>query len=178
MYSNRATKPKGMMSTTAKKNFHIKSLKLYNCRLLVGLQSLKESCQRQPKRIGFCRQMKRRTAPQTADAQLGQIAKYRQKLNLEKIGKLVIDAITRNGNDVYSCLQFLDFFVKSHQANQLLTDFSHLEPLQCTVRRPRKTLHSLKKGTYKTNCFFSIVYYTGAYIIVSCIHFEKIDFFL
>ena len=32
MYSNRATKPKGMMSTTAKKYFHIKSLKLYNCR--------------------------------------------------------------------------------------------------------------------------------------------------
>ena len=32
MYSNRATKPKGTLSKTAKQNFHIKSLKLYNCR--------------------------------------------------------------------------------------------------------------------------------------------------
>ena len=35
------------------------------------------------------------------------------------------------------------------------------------MRRLRKHLNSLKKGTYKTKCFFSLAYYSGAYIIVA-----------
>ena len=77
-YSNRATKPKGMLSKTVKKNFHIKSLKLYNCRHFSKATKPKGKLSTTAKKNWLLQANEKKDRGTNRRQQLGQIAKYRQ----------------------------------------------------------------------------------------------------
>ena len=137
----RATKPKGKLSTTAKKNW------------LLQANEKKDRDANRWRTVGPNR-------------------KIPPKLNLEKIGKLIYrtcSSLTYFENDceiiihVFSCLKNSWNPIRSINCWPILVIWNHCAP-------PAKNSPFFKKGTYKTNCFFSIAYYSGAYIIVDTIY--------
>ena len=88
-YSNRGTQPKGMLSLSAKKNFHIKSLKLYNCRHFGKATKPKGKLSTTAKKNWLLQANEKKDRGTNRRRTFGPNRKIPPKLNLEKIGKLI-----------------------------------------------------------------------------------------
>ena len=103
-----------MLTTTAKNNFHIKSLKLYNCRHFSRATKPKGKLSTTAKKNWLLQANEKKDRAANRRRTVGPNRKIPPKLNLEKIGKLIYrtcSSLTYFENDyeiiihVFSCLK-------------------------------------------------------------------------